>query len=370
VTERESRRREVRTAFVRWHRKVAGLSLAAKFTGMFAMIAVVVAGDFAAGEELSFSIFYLLPIGYASWFVGRAGGMTAAVLSAVCWYSVEVAQHAPYSHPVIPVWNAGVRLGFFAVGVALVRSLKQSETRLARDVALRTRRLRAESERRRRLEREMMEVTAREHLRVTQDLHDGLGQYLSALAFHARILADDLREEDSKRVSQAERVVELVRTTNQIVRRLDRAIRVPEASDGLGAAVRALTSGFEQLTGIRCEVKLEEPMPPLDHFRLIMVYRIVQEALNNAVKHANPRTIEVSAGAADGILWTRVADDGRGLPPVAQGEPGSGLRTMRLRAELLGAELTVEPNPSGGCVVECRMPLRSAEASPENGLRT
>lgn len=330
---------------------------------MVALILVVAVGDIAAGSEVSFAIFYLLPVSYATWFIGPRAGMFAAVVSAICWYLVEVAQHGPYSYPLIPLWNAAVRLVFFAMGVALVRSIKRTESRLLREVSRRTRTLRAESERRRRLERELLEVSAKEQMRMTQDLHDGLGQYLSALAFHARVLADDLQEEKSPRVAQAERFVELVRTMNQTLRRIDRAIRVPQPEDGgLPEAIRSLTSGFEHLTGVRCVVDIVEPLPAMDHFRVIMLFRIVQEALNNAVKHGKPTTVQITARVDGDLLCLRIIDDGRGMAGSIPLEPGAGMRIMALRAELIGGKLSVLPNPTGGCIAECLVAISGAAA--------
>jgi signal transduction histidine kinase len=287
----------------------------------------------------------------------RTASHGTAIISAIVWFTVEVTQHPPYSHEFVPVWNGLVRLVFFLMGVGLVRSLKKTETHLLRQIIRRTRTLRAEADRRRQLERELEEVTAREHLRFAQDLHDGLGQYLSALAFHARILSDDLHLQRSPHASQAERIVGIIRTMNHKIRRLDRAMRVPELTEGgLPAAIRSLVEEFEQLTGVPCDVELAESMASIDPYRALMLLRIVQEAMNNAVKHGSPHRIKVSCVVADGMLHTRVANDGAGLPPQAEAEAGSGLRIMKLRAELIGSQLSLRPNGDKGCVVECILP--------------
>jgi signal transduction histidine kinase len=203
-----------------------------------------------------------------------------------------------------------------------------------------------------------MEVTAREQLRMAQDLHDGLGQYLSALSFHARMLSDDLREQKSPQAAQADRMVEIIRTTNQTIRRLDRALQAPETIDaGLLAALRSLVGEFQQLTGIQCDLDATQIPDALDPFCVLMLFRIVQEALNNAVKHGTPRRIKVSTVVANGVLHMRIVDDGSGLVAQRDSASGSGLRTMKLRAELIGAQLSLRPNPDAGCTVECILPL-------------
>ena len=347
-----------RSWYRRWNRRLSSAPQVTKYLTALALICVVGYADLVVGEEISFSIFYMLPIAYAAWFIGTAAGLAASIISGVTWFAVEVTQHEPFSHELIPVWNATVRLGFFMVGVGLARMIRNTEKRLLREVFRRTRTLRVESDRRRRLERQLMEVTAREQLRMAQDLHDGLGQYLSALAFHARMLSDDLRQHDSPQTAQAERIVEIIRTTNQAIRRLDRAMRVPDATDGgFPVAIRSLVEEFQQLTGVRCELDLAHLADALDPFRVLMMFRIVQEAMSNAVKHGNPHTIKVSTVLANGMLHLRIVDDGAGLSVKFGPGSGTGMRIMKVRAELIGGHLSLRPNGDAGCVVECILPV-------------
>ena len=334
----------------------------------FLLVGLVGYGDYITGEELSFSILYLLPVGYAAWFVGAPVGALVAVASAALWYFVEVIQHAPYSHVLIPIWNALVRLAFFLVAVALVRNVRTVERRLLYQVSARTKSLHAEAVRRRRLERELVEVTAREQRRMAEDLHDGLGQYISALSFHVRLLLDDLRRQESPAVPQAERILALVRTTNRTIRQINRAIRVPEdVAGGLATAIRSLASEFQELTGIVCDVHVAALERRLDRVHVLMLYRIVQEALNNAVKHGGPTAASISGAIVDGSLCVLVADNGRGLGHTSQREPGLGLRTMQLRAKLVGGSVLLRPGPTGGCVLECIMPLSTGGLNGAGG---
>jgi signal transduction histidine kinase len=196
---------------------------------------------------------------------------------------------------------------------------------------------------------------------MAQDLHDGLGQYLSALAFHARILSDDLREHHSSHAAQAERIVEIIRTTNQTIRRLDRALRVPDTTEtGLSDALRALVDEFRKLTGLRCQLELGPIEDVLDPYRVLNLLRIVQEAMSNAVKHGKPQSIEVSTELLNGMLHTRIADDGIGFSGGPETETGSGRRIMKMRAEMIGAQLRFGPNGTSGCLVECILPLSVA----------
>ena len=319
-------------------------------------------GDLVSGTEVSFGAFYLLPIAYATWFIRARAGLVVALSCAAIWWTIEVAQGTPASSPWVPVWNAMVRLIFFVTSILAVALAKGSVARLLRGVLQRTRRLRAEAHRRRELERKMLETSAREQLRLAQDLHGGLGQYLSALTFHSRMLADDLQEMRSQHAQQAERIVDLIRKTNQLTRQLNRALQVPQGgADGLVAAVRALAAEFQELTGIRCELVLEREPPDLDEFRTVMLFRIVQEAFNNSVKHARPRTIRISVTRSEGEMGLSVVNDGYLAAKEDVETAGLGSLTMKLRAEMIGARLKSGPVATGNYKVECLLPIIGLE---------
>jgi diguanylate cyclase (GGDEF)-like protein len=90
----------------------------------FFLIAIVGTLDFATGYELSFSIFYTIPVGVASWYAGRRWGLLVSIASAMSWLAADYASGHPYSHPTIPFWNAGVRLGFFVIIAQLLDRLR------------------------------------------------------------------------------------------------------------------------------------------------------------------------------------------------------------------------------------------------------
>src|SRR5688500_2279784 len=128
----------------RSHRRLSSAHAPLKYLTTGFLISVVTCADYIVGEEISFSVFYLVPIAYAAWFISAHAGVLAAVVSAIIWYFVEVAQHPPYSHDWIPIWNATVRFGFFVGGVGLARLVRGTEARLIREVSRKTRILRAE----------------------------------------------------------------------------------------------------------------------------------------------------------------------------------------------------------------------------------
>ena len=206
-----------------------------------------------------------------------------------------------------------------------------------------------------RLETERREATGRvleaqesERLRIALELHDQVGQELTAvllgLARVRSMLDESLRHE-------VEDIQEAVRASLEDVRRIALELR-PEALDDLGlvSALAVLCERFSQRTGIAVSQHLDEHLPELSHEEELVVYRVAQEALTNVARHSGADHAELRMSARNDNLVVRVADDGRGIR--AGGEPGSGIRGMRERAALIGATLDVGPNADGvGCAV-------------------
>jgi two-component system, NarL family, sensor histidine kinase UhpB len=193
-----------------------------------------------------------------------------------------------------------------------------------------------------------------ERRRVAAELHDQIGQTLTALGLQAdRIatlapepLADEVRD-----------LRDGVLATVEDVRNLARDLR-PEALDTLGL-VPALTNLSERMTrrtGIDIQRHLQRDLPALDPDTELVIYRIAQESLTNAVRHGRPTTIELTLRAHDDGLHLGICDDGIGISTETLRE--SGIRGMRERALSIGADLRVEPRAAGnGTQVMLEVPL-------------
>ncbi|MEO8541922.1 MAG: sensor histidine kinase [bacterium] len=208
-----------------------------------------------------------------------------------------------------------------------------------------------------------------ERRRIRQDLHDGLGPSLAAIAMQAdtaRAILDEnpagAREILAAVTEQAEEVV-------QEVRRLVYDLRPPALDElGLTGAIARLARQGASST-LRIEVNGPEALPSLDAAVEVAAYRIVAEALTNVVRHANARTCEVRVAtttmAGRGELHLTVDDDGRGIDPAAT--VGIGLHSMRDRASEVGGSATVAPRPEGGTRVFVTLPLREPDGDPAPG---
>jgi two-component system, NarL family, sensor histidine kinase UhpB len=210
-----------------------------------------------------------------------------------------------------------------------------------------------------RLETERRESSARalaaqeaERLRIARELHDEIGQTLTAVALRAEHAAG---QGGPERRDLAE-LAEVVQQSLQDVRRISRELR-PEALDELGLvnALIALCWRVAEQSGLQIHRRLEGGLPELSPDVELAIYRVAQEALTNAMRHSKATEATVSLYRENGELVLIVADDGRGLPEHVT--EGGGLTGMRERAMLIGAALTINSVPGTGVEVTLRLGL-------------
>jgi signal transduction histidine kinase len=325
--------------------------------------AILVVGnlDFFTGGEISFSIFYLIPISAAARFHERSTAVKTAIFAGLIWLLVELLAKPEFSHPLIPLWNAFGRTVFFLLLVGYIIEIYQRDAWLEAEVRMKTSALREMISGRKTLEREMAQATAREHSQIARELHDGVGQYLAGLALRARSLADGLKRDGSPHAARADELVEKLATTNRMLRRLDHILSPAIATEGgLAVALGRLAADVRQFSGVECKLSLPAVSFVIGEFQALTLFRIAQEAISNSIKHSGAGSICMDLVADGPGLRLTVADKGRGLMSRTVSEPGEGLRIMRHRAELIGAHLEIRSNAGLGCIVECTLPWRGA----------
>lgn len=222
----------------------------------------------------------------------------------------------------------------------------------------RERALDEEKAERSRLEREVLEIGERERTRIGAELHDGLGQQLTALEILSAGLKSDLKGQPTL-AAQVERIAGGLRDAVSQVRALSRGlVPVRDEPDALWAGLIGLAEQTSSLGQVTCVFESEKQILVPDHAAASHLYRIAQEAVNNALKHARARRITLALEEHDGEIELRIADDGRGFAAGAK-RGGIGLQLMRHRAEVIGARLSVDPGPGSGTIVRCRLPMSS-----------
>ena len=210
---------------------------------------------------------------------------------------------------------------------------------------------------RERLEREVLEISEREQRRIGQDLHDGVCQQLTGVSLMSRSLQQKLTGSLAAEVVQITRLInEGIEQTRLVTRGLH---PVPDEPMGLMVALKELVNRLAGSREILCRFVCDHPVPIPDRTAATNLYRITQEAVQNAIRHANPKNIEVVLKRDEYQVQLTVTDDGLGMTPKKKGA-GLGLEIMNYRARSIGAALAVRSGgESGGTVITCTLPLDS-----------
>ncbi len=321
---------------------------------MMALLLVIAMLDFSSGYEIRLLPFYAVPIFVLAWFCEKKWGIAAALLSGLIWWCANWFVGDPDLHGSIAGWEVSRHVGFFLV-VAFVGSALRSRSDIAAErIAL--------LERSQHLEREIVNISEAEQRRIGQDLHDGLCQYLAALACSAASLRDDLQK--LQLLADANAAGELVKLLQNAVvetRELARKLVPAHVSSlGLVLALESLAQSVTRLHGINCKFSCDASSANCNEYTATHLYRVAQEAISNATRHGKAKNISLSLDAADHSLTLRVFDDGLGLSEL--NSEGMGLTIMQYRARLIGGQLTVEQSNRGTMLVcRARTDLRECE---------
>ena len=214
---------------------------------------------------------------------------------------------------------------------------------------------------RRRLEREILEASEQERRRIGHDLHDNLGQQLTGIGLLSRGLARKLAGREAPEAADAAEIEHLVKEADEQARGLARGlVPVDVEAKGLAAALRRLAGHTERLFEVQCTFREAGSAVVHDNTAAVHLYRIAQEAVNNAVKHGQAAHIAVMLASGAERIRLRIKDDGVGFPEeeaeIHESQAGGmGVRTMHHRARMIGASLDIQSMPGEGTAVTCTM---------------
>jgi PAS domain S-box-containing protein len=211
---------------------------------------------------------------------------------------------------------------------------------------------------RKRMERELLEISDREQRRIGQDLHDGLGQVLAGVGFMVSALQQRLSSRGADETDDAKQISELVTQAIAHARGMAHGLHpVRNVEAGLMTALEELCKHVERVYRVHCAFRCDEPVLVDDSVRATHVYRIAQEAMNNALRHGKAKCLTIALTRQDAEATLIVADDGTGFTDGPTIRKGMGLQIMRYRAAVIGAVISFRPGTSGGTVVMCRFPI-------------
>lgn len=204
-----------------------------------------------------------------------------------------------------------------------------------------------------RLERQIMEISERERERIGHELHDGLGQQLTGIAFLSKALVHKLDAQKRPEASDASQIVAMINQAVSETRQLARGLQPVEVEEnGLMSALDGLASNIEGLFHVDCKFRCAAPVLLRDRNTANHLYRIAQEAVNNAIKHGKAAHISIELAAPRGRIQLVVSDDGVGIDEHSASSTGMGLQIMRYRANLIGADLAIASEPGNGTQIK------------------
>lgn len=223
---------------------------------------------------------------------------------------------------------------------------------------------------RRQLEQALADSTERERVRIAMELHDGLAQQLGGILYLMHGLHRDLRAAgDSQAETASQLYKELTSALTQARNMAHELYAIPPQPDGLTQGLRVLAERIATEREVECVLACEPSLLVHDATGATHLYRIAQEAVQNALKHGHPTRIDIKLSLRHERVELSVRDNGIGFPPQLDSQ-GIGLRTMEQRARLMGGHLNVRAHPDGGVEVICSVPkavmdgTRSADGHP------
>jgi signal transduction histidine kinase len=325
---------------------------------LIAVVALIGAVDYGTGPRLSLELFYLIPISLSVAWLGPRAGFVTSLVSIVVRVSGDLAT-GPYTYPATAFWNRFVDLLVYFAFVWGLDALITLQRRLEQRVKERTIELVNAADARRHLEQELLLVGARERNLFGQELHDDICQHLVATAFAAQVLTKNLTASDAAAATKAQAIVGLIETGADKTRKLARGLMLSAIEPEKLAESLAEFVEENNQPSRPCHFRQDGGVLVSDAGVAAQLFRIGQEAIRNALKHADARQIDVAlVGDNDGTITLSVEDDGTGIPTKDHAGPGIGMRIMSHRASLIGGTLTVEPRPGRGTRIQCVLPQR------------
>lgn len=226
------------------------------------------------------------------------------------------------------------------------------------ELSLTNQALHLEMAERMRAQKEILEISEKEQKRIGQDLHDGLAQQLAGISFKSKILQQKLSRKSVEEAEDAYEILALIVKAIGETKRLARGFYPIELErHGLFSALKELAINTEKMFHIVCQCQWDPAIKMSNLMIESHLYRIVQEAIHNAIKHGKAKRVQVSVMRNEDLIAVSVQNDGEGISHVPSTMIGMGLRTMSYRAKMIGASLNIQKRPEGGTCVSLSFAL-------------
>jgi signal transduction histidine kinase len=216
-------------------------------------------------------------------------------------------------------------------------------------------------EERRRLETELLEIAEKERRRIGFDLHDDLGQKLTGASMMVKALHHKLETERHASAPDAARIHELLDQIIHHTHNLAHEFASLDATgEDVGVVLKTLVTNVNKMFQVNCSFACKGDIPDLPHNTCVQFYKIAQEAVSNAIKHAKAKRVVVTLQNAHGHVAMTIRNDGMPFSEPAAAKDRMGLKIMRYRASTVGASLEIKPERSG-TLLTCSLPSKAGQ---------
>jgi PAS domain S-box-containing protein len=211
----------------------------------------------------------------------------------------------------------------------------------------------------RRLERETLQSSLDERRRVGSELHDGLGQQLTAIELMSHALSRELKGVAPAQAQSAADITKFIQRAIALTRQLAHGLApIAAGEDALMMALTDLAS-MTTAAGVRCEFTYDQRVKITDTAIATHLYRIAQEAITNSLKHGKAKHIQLQFANRGAQIEFSIEDDGRGLPKTGARRTGMGLPLIQHRARLIGGQIAIHSSPGQGVRIVCSLPKQT-----------
>ena len=284
----------------------------------------------------------------------RAGGDVYGLFV----YTSDDSAHQHMCSASVFMANALQRLYILNLEKKRAEQLEKEVTRRTKDLVSANHKLKRESQRRIKVEAEVLKISELERMRFSLDLHDDICQRLAGISMKCRGLSAG----NQKLLELSDQIDETLTRTRQYAHD-----SFPMDIDvlGINQAIDNLCHTLQKQTGCKCTYSWTAPEPlPVNRAAQIAIFRIIQEAMHNTIKHAKATEVKVSIEKKDGFLWVTVSDNGKGIKNISTKNSrkethGLGLRSMQYRADQIGAEYKLTSTEQNGTCIQLKLHLIS-----------
>lgn len=321
--------------------------------------------DYAAGFWISLQLFYVIPtLMSVVWLGARSGAAIAALCVVVRVVGDAAAGMFDHVAPIAVFWNRLAELCVYWILIWVFNAFITLQRDLEERVRQRTASLEQAVAERDELQKQLFEVARLERSAIGHDLHDGLGQHLTATSIAANILAARLTATGNPEGDHARKIVDLLQEAIANTRQIARGLLLSAVEPAeLSTELDELAATIRKEHGIACVYTLSGTVGRISVATASHLFYIAQEAARNSVRHGSPTLITIECATLQDHLTLSITDNGSGIASLDPERPGMGLRIMHHRSQLIGGDFTVTSVDGTGTRIQCRIPLPSVAST-------